>query len=231
MGLDYVELVMAVEEAFEIEIEDEAYQSVETVGDLHELVLVRLAARRDEARDPVACARVPAFNRIRRALIEVAGVERRDVRPAAALDELVPREGRRAAWEKLRDQSRLRWPGLTAPAWLLWITLAASVTACAAAYVFYSLTWSLILVFGGCFLLILNATRALQVELPGGVSTVGDLTQTVARWNYGLLVSGREPASPDEVWKLLVEIIEEQLAIPRSEIRPEASFVRDLQVD
>ena len=231
MGLDYVELVMAVEEALEIEIEDEEAQRVDTVGDLHRLAVSKLEMRREEAKNPVVCARVPAFNRIRRALIDVAGVERSAIRPATPIDTLVSRSGRREAWEKLAEHSGLRWPQLTAPAWLLWTALAASAGACVAAYLSYRLTWSLVLVLGAVFVLILKATKPLQVELQGGIATMGDLTRAVAGLNYILLTRGRETLTPEEVWDALVEIIVRQLSIDRSEIRPEASFSRDLRVD
>jgi acyl carrier protein len=51
-SLDSVELVMAVEDAFAIEISDDLAATVITVGDLEELVL-RLQATRQEKAVPV----------------------------------------------------------------------------------------------------------------------------------------------------------------------------------
>jgi acyl carrier protein len=45
MGLDTVELVMAVEEWFEISIPDAAAQTLFTVGDLHRFVVSELTHR------------------------------------------------------------------------------------------------------------------------------------------------------------------------------------------
>jgi len=42
MGLDTVELVLSVEEAFEIEIPDKAAEKLFTVGELHEYVVAEL---------------------------------------------------------------------------------------------------------------------------------------------------------------------------------------------
>jgi acyl carrier protein len=45
MGLDTVELIMAVEEDFGIEIENRDAEKVVTVGDLHQLVCEKLCER------------------------------------------------------------------------------------------------------------------------------------------------------------------------------------------
>lgn len=43
-SLDMVELVMAFEEEFSIEIRDDEAEKVQTVGDAHDLLLAKLAA-------------------------------------------------------------------------------------------------------------------------------------------------------------------------------------------
>ena len=44
------------------------------------------------------------FYRLRRELIEVLGVNRQEVRPSTRLEDLVPRNRRRAVWQHLRKQ-------------------------------------------------------------------------------------------------------------------------------
>jgi len=231
MGLDMVELLMAVEETFEIEVGDEEFQTVSTVGDLHGLVMAKIAERNGESKDPIECAKVPTFNRLRRAFIDVARVGRGDVRPSVPIDSLVEPQGRRAAWAKLGKQSGLVLPDLNAPTWLVRVAMAVSAATCLAAYVSYSLTWTLVLVFGGTMLAILKATKPLHVTLPAGIATVGDLTRTAAARNHTLVARGRSYASPDQIWDALVEIIAEQLSIERSMIEPGARFAEDLRVD
>lgn len=49
MGLDVVELILAVEDAFQIQIADEEAGSVSTIGDLHNLVVSKTTRARFEA--------------------------------------------------------------------------------------------------------------------------------------------------------------------------------------
>lgn len=61
MGLDFVELVMAIEENFGIMIPDEEAGRVETVGDLYKLVISKMQQTSDKR-----CLTSAAFYRIRR---------------------------------------------------------------------------------------------------------------------------------------------------------------------
>ena len=79
MGLDAVELIMAVEEAFDIEIPDWEGRNLSTAGQMYAYVVSRLAFPQRER-----CISSAVFYRIRRALMELYGVERRAslLRPA-----------------------------------------------------------------------------------------------------------------------------------------------------
>ena len=46
MGLDTVELVMSVEEAFEIQIDDQDAEHIQTVGELHDYIVARITMAR-----------------------------------------------------------------------------------------------------------------------------------------------------------------------------------------
>jgi acyl carrier protein len=96
MGLDTVELVMAFEEAFGIEIADDAAESIVTVRDAIDFIYARL----DHAESRV-CPTQRAFHRLRRRIQDVADVERSRISLGTPLATLLPIERRREFWSEL----------------------------------------------------------------------------------------------------------------------------------
>jgi acyl carrier protein len=229
MGLDVVELVMDVEETFQIQVPDVDAAQIHTVGDLYHFILLRLPG---EGRGPRRCATAVAFYRLRRALVADLGVDRRSVRPGSDLDDLLPRRSRRSTWAKLADDTHWRLPQLQRPSWLvraMVLVLVAFQVGLAvktrAGVDTLALRWLLttpLLVFLGY-----QATRPFAVRLPACCMTVGDTIRTVVHRNYGAI--GPEVGyRPEDVWTTLRRIIAEQLAVPPGRITEEARIVEDL---
>ncbi|MBP6014991.1 MAG: acyl carrier protein [Alphaproteobacteria bacterium] len=108
MGLDTVELVMAFEEAFEIDIADEAAERMFTVRDVIGYVYSRV-----EHSDTLICLSQRAFYRLRRSVQETLGVERSLVRPATSWETLLPVEHRQERWRHLKAAVGAdKWPAL-----------------------------------------------------------------------------------------------------------------------
>jgi len=78
MGLDTVELAMAVEEQFEIEIPDEIASTLETVGLLHGFVVSQLRRRSLVPIDDAA-----VFSKLRGIIGEQTGIEPGRIVPEA----------------------------------------------------------------------------------------------------------------------------------------------------
>ena len=78
MGLDTVELVLAVEEHFDIEIPDRVAGTLETVGLLHQFVVRELQRRRLLPVDAEA-----VFSELRHIICEHTGVEPDKIVPEA----------------------------------------------------------------------------------------------------------------------------------------------------
>jgi hypothetical protein len=76
MGLDYVELIMATEEEFQITFADQEAGKIMTVGDLYSQVLSKLAELRT-----VGCLTSHTFYKWRSSLIKV-GIERHQLFPS-----------------------------------------------------------------------------------------------------------------------------------------------------
>jgi hypothetical protein len=110
MGLDVVELVLAVEDGFQIHIEDEEAGRVSTVGDLHDLVTSKLAGGGSKR-----CFTSAAFYRTRRGIVDALGVNRREIRPSTNLEKLFPEDTRRTRWHEMQEVIGLNLPPLAYP--------------------------------------------------------------------------------------------------------------------
>ena len=76
MGLDTVELVMAVEEAFNLRIPDAVAAKLYTVGELHGYVVSELQRREGPAVDPVE-----VYETLRKLIVRQLGVPPSAVTP------------------------------------------------------------------------------------------------------------------------------------------------------
>ncbi|HSG69337.1 MAG TPA: acyl carrier protein, partial [Planctomycetaceae bacterium] len=122
MGLDIVELVMEVEDAFGIQIPDKDYEQIRTVGDLHDyIVRHRQPPDVEDSNKARVCLTSATFLRLRRAFIQLFGISRRSVRTSSQLDELVPRVNRREKWNQLQEMVQLKLPALERPFWLFFL--------------------------------------------------------------------------------------------------------------
>jgi acyl carrier protein len=77
MGLQLVELVMAVEEEFAFEISDADAEKTERVGDMHALILKTLRGRGESVDD------AQVWKRLHKIVVEQLGVQPAEVTPSA----------------------------------------------------------------------------------------------------------------------------------------------------
>ncbi len=114
MGLDLVELTMEVAETFGIAIPDADAAGILTVGELHRYVVEKLRAG-EATLTMSGCPSRAAFYRLRRALVEGLGADRRGIRPETPMGSLVAPRGRRASWDRLEQALGVRLPRLVRP--------------------------------------------------------------------------------------------------------------------
>ena len=98
MGLDSVELIMAVEEKFGIEITDKEAGEIRTVGDMHQVVVGKLSLT-----DKSLCWTQKAFYLLRRNAISLFGVARHSFTPDTKLGSFIPKQHRRQHWLKFQS--------------------------------------------------------------------------------------------------------------------------------
>src|SRR6266513_6221453 len=108
MGLDSVELVMAIEEKFGVSIPDEEAQDILTVGDMFQCVISKLTVA-----DRSSCLTPKAFHLLRRRAKDLFNVPRSQFRLDAELDLIVPKRSRRENWRKFQlAVGATKWPKL-----------------------------------------------------------------------------------------------------------------------
>ncbi len=224
MGLDSVELVMAVEEQFAIEIADADAEKVRTPGDLIALVLAKV-----QTTDWSVCLSRRAFYAIRRVLMKEFGVKRAEIAPTALLEAFVPRVGRQEAWQQIRVALQAeRWPPLERPgavqsglaclfvcvafvpllwSWSLWITIPLASAVLAAA---------------------MALTRPLCVEFRAKHATVGQLVKFVVGAAPKLFEPQGREFSRAEIVEGIRRITIDQLGLKPEQYGEDARFVEDL---
>lgn len=109
MGLDSVEFIMAVEEAFQIAISDKDASRMAKPGDVVKHILARVGGD-----DSLACLEQRAFYKVRVATIRVLAQPRGAIKPDTYWDSILPGDQRRRNWNLLHQATGTPWwPQLT----------------------------------------------------------------------------------------------------------------------
>lgn len=219
MGFDGVEIVMDIEDEFEIAIANEEASQTKTVGELVDLVFLRLRHNRDEP-----CPSQHGFYVIRRVLMDSLELQRSLIRPETRLDELIGREGRKEIWRGLLQRitgGEGQWPKLVRPVWLrVFVTgvlpASAFLVGVGLGTVSSAVVFALIVLFA--FRLI---TAPFKTEFPKGFIQVKDLVKFVKTLNS-------EIWTRNAVFEKVRQIVVRELAVKESDVTLEANFVKDL---
>lgn len=229
MGLDAVELIIEIEEAFSLEIPDGELSHILTVGDLYDYLKANFSPPSTSA----TCLSAITFYSLRRAAQSVGVTER--VRPRDATTKLLPPTDRRNFWRQFQSVSGLRLPRLQRPRWLTAAaTTAVLSTAVVASILLYRQSGSQVIALSvGAISLLGLGLFAVFVTLPSAIhparnfQTVRGLVETTLGLNFQTL-NERYSHQPTDIWVALRAIIAEQLGISPDKITPDSSFVNDL---
>ncbi len=214
MGLDLVELVMEVEDAFGISISDEDVPTLETVGSLHQYVSKQVGER---LRTP--CLTAVAFYRLRRSLMSVLQVSRNELRPSTDLRQLIPSRGRRAVWRRLQASLGLKLPEPSLSRVSLVVVVIAPFVAGLGCYwgrAFLgdsqtTAQWAPFLAAAVAFLITLTLASYFAGALRADLCTVGGLARGIVAHNYTALTDQVGASRETDLWDALRFIICEQL--------------------
>jgi acyl carrier protein len=237
MGLDIVELVLEVEKAFSISIDDREASTIITVGDLCRYVLDKLGAAEGRG-----CLSNVVFYRLRRALTDSFGIDRVRVRPDTPVGSLLPYASRRQDWRRLSAATGLTLPVLERPAWVYGIVCPSWVVGLVATVgllffvnakpeneIFTRVEVSTVAVVG--FVVAIGVelvTRPLEKRLPRECERVRGLVEAVVSLNFAKLRAEHRRWTPDEVWTTVRRLVADQFDVPVDEVGEATRFVADL---
>jgi acyl carrier protein len=233
MGLDSVEILVNVENAFGITIANFEAEKITTVGDIHSIVW-----RSVQGRQSMRCKSQQLYYKLRHALITRFRVNKDAIELTASLNDIFPKTNRRLRYRKLEKELQLKLPPLVLPpAWKITLRIAG----------FIIITGSL--VFSLVMMNRFNYTRWLYM-LPGlGMlltlflsnlldsarvvfkpATVEEYTKQVLSLNYATLIQ-QNGANRKEVEVIINNIIAETIGLELTEISPEKKLQDDLGID
>jgi len=233
MGLDGVEIVMAIEEAFDIRIEDAEAVKIVTPGDLIEMVMTKV-----QLGGAAGCLTQRSFNLVRSVLLRDLPLKRKAIAPATPMAALVAKPLRRKLLEQWAVEFQTGpFPALVRPRWLVNLLSTACVVAGAGFAVALhklapSVSWRAAAISGALAAVAAGyaaaaATRRWRLEFPFLAATVGDAARfvTAHKGDWGAKVSGRW--TREQVAARVREIVIDMLACEAA-YREDASFVQDL---
>lgn len=232
MGLEWVELVMEIEDAFNIKFDDEAVGSLHTVGQLCDLVYSKT--------EPCPLNH-NSFEQAFGVLQEAIAAERPgicDVLPETPTETVFPTRSRKYWWNRIAQKAGVKFPEIKIAPKLLLATK--------------SLFWlSILMLIGGLvwleslpyaywiallslwiglllWILLLKPASAFYpgiIPIPPSCRTLGDLAKAILAHNPTRF----KPLDRDTVFASLSFIIAEQFDVPMETIKPETRIIEDLR--
>ena len=233
MGLDTVEMVMEVEQAFDIRLEDAEVEKLSTPRDLIDLVMSKVTQA-----DAAGCLTQHAFNALRVGLIPQLTLKRQDITPRIRMADLVPKAQRKVLLDCLADELECpALPHLIRPKWLVNVlTVTCALLGIAAAvFIFHRGLWqhrgavflTALVTAAGTGFLANAATRGCCTEFPPSIASVGELSRWLVGHKTDLAGAAPGKWTREQVAARIRDITIEQTGCGKA-YREDASFVQDL---
>jgi acyl carrier protein len=233
MGLDSVEILVNVENAFGITISNYEAEKITTVGDIHNVVW-----RNVQGRQSMRCRSQQLFYRLSYILITKFNATHEGIVPQASLNKVFPENNRRLKYHRLQKELNLKLPGLVlSPIWaraltVTGITLIPGMLAVALVliYGYHRTRWLYLLPALGLLatIFISNILDAVRVQFRP--DKMRDYTQAVLALNYGTLMQ-ESSLSRKEMEIVINNIIAETVGLELHDISPEKSLTDDLGIN
>jgi hypothetical protein len=244
MGLDILEVLLEVEEAFRVKIPHTEVPKMVTVGHMYRYLVARLDEQGTAWRSG-RCASQIAFHQFRRILVDGLGIERGAVRPATPLGQLVGIESRRDLWARIGRAVGGYWPSLDRPRWMdrllksilyasvvsigiVWLVLGLVTVAGADTFAYLVIA---VLLLSGLNVFAWGVTTPLATIIPRDCTTVRDCVSVLLRNQSDTILN--DPGvryGPGEVWIRFQGIVSKQLGVPIEDVTESARWVEDLDI-
>ena len=228
MGMDGVEIVMAVEDVFEIQIEDSEAEKILTPRQLIDLVMSKV-----ETTSTDICLTHRSFNLLRQFFVHRCAMSRKQFTPDISLRIAFPRPERRARLQQLSVELAIESPPqLVRPHWLktslFGVTsiagLAAAVPFTHSPIPFWLPTLAAAAATGYIGAV---ATRNFCTEFPKGLTNIGELARWIMTHKANLAAPQAPSWTRDQVAARVREIVVHILGCD-STYRQDARFIQDL---
>jgi acyl carrier protein len=231
MGLDSVELVISLEEAFGIELKDEEVTDTDTPRKLCDLIFSKLKVANESI-----CQSQRAFYILRNTFLNIFKLDRKAVTPDLHFRNLILKTQEKEIWEQIKLAVSARsWPQLSRPRWILCFFAIMELS------IFFATIFELnyfsrhlesipLGIILGCFLsyqfivVAENRTKSFMLYIPSNFKSVRDLipyviTSEHINWTRG------------QVSERLKQIVISQLGLDESEYTEDSNFVKDFYLD
>ncbi|MDQ7072778.1 MAG: acyl carrier protein [Gammaproteobacteria bacterium] len=209
MGLDAVELIIAVEDEFQIVISDEEAFKCETPQLLTDLVYSKL--RQSESN---VCPSMHGFYVVRKILQEQLNIPRENIKPETKLADLIDKADRTIVWQRLLSTIPTGKP-INAPLEKpRWITLSIFISSLLVFMICLAITESLMLSFLTALFnswVLGVATTLFKTEFPKNFLTVKDLIRLVSTLETKIW-------QRDQVYNRIKMLVVEQLGVKDEDI-------------
>ena len=233
MSLDTVELVMEIEEAFEIRIPDNVAWKMTTVGDVYQYILEQ--QMNETGQQPAVCLTAVTFYKLHRMLVAELGLDRSQFAPGSSTDAILPMENRGQLWSRLEKALQLKLPELVMPrpvAILCWLgPVLAGLLLAAVMLPTFPLPAAVLAGGIGCLILLITCYGIAEshATLPApAFATLGDLAKVVFGDNLTKIRQKYPLPGRSDIWEVLQAIIVKQLGVEPKDVTPDANFVYDL---
>lgn len=232
MGLDSVELVMEFEKAFDIRVPDATWERTYTVGDAYNVVWQYL-----EHKQTGKCTTQVMFYRLRKVFAEHFHLDPKTITPSTLMDDIVPKEGRRAAYASLQQHSGYKlypleletaFGDLVAKGYLPTIG-GALVFAYYQVKQLHHTAWWWLLPIPVLLLYIVMDKSLYAYRTHFNGMTFGNLVKSAIRYNLKQMPG--HGISRREMEGIMNDIIVDKIGVDHSEIAPEKRFTSDLGID